>query len=162
MHLGAATATVRHTWQRHGRPEPLLLMRWVADLFKTCEEPPDKKSGATRAERHADTPEMNLGAARQQSGIPGSVMADLSHCCSWASQQSFLSPAKSQQTSNQQQQAVRDVQPDQKCTWERHGSSQAHLVASRQTRATAPHGLRNRALHQLPGATRQEISSNTC
>jgi hypothetical protein len=56
---------------------------------------------------------------RQQSGTPGSVTADLSHCCSCASQQSVAPPASSQQTRNQQQQAVRDMQPDQKCTWER-------------------------------------------
>jgi hypothetical protein len=56
MHLGASTATVRHTWQRHGRPEPLLLMGFAAELCITFEEPADKKPAATSGKRHADTP----------------------------------------------------------------------------------------------------------
>jgi hypothetical protein len=93
MHLGAATATVRHTWQRHGKPEPLLLMGFAAELYITFEEPADKTSPATRAERYADTPELNLGAVTETVKHTWQVqIPQQDHCCSCAEQNSFVSP----------------------------------------------------------------------
>jgi hypothetical protein len=122
--LGAATATVKHTWQLHSKLKPLLFMNFAAELCGSCKEPKHEKSAAKSRKRHAATPELHLGAATgavrhtwQRHGKPEPLLLmqftiELCNLCAEPAQKKY-----------EQQKVVRDMEPHQNCTWERRQQS---------------------------------------